>query len=689
MKSGRVLSFLTVLAVLSGSLWVSAAPGTGKAYTYDHKKQAMAVPDPYEAVAVYHGTDKGFGSPVDILHKDGRIYVLSGGENGRIEVYDEQFVWQETITFTKDGEPFATAEPTSVWIDRDGTILVSDRGKKLVIRFSASGEVLAQYGNPYTGKEETTDYLPRQVLTDYLGRLYVLSDGEYRGILQLDPDGVFIGFYGAKKITVTASVLLDYLWRNLMTETQIANSARYLPTEYSHMAIDEEGFIYVTSGSSSSSGEYIVKLNSNAKNVLGGSSYGDYNLGNYMGTWYTTSLDAVTVDDDGFITVLDKTWNRLFQYSPEGELLYVWGGKSDQKGTFSGPVQLISIGDRLLVADSTACTVTEFVPTAFGSDVREGYRLFEAGLFAESIEPWNRVLARCGNYESAYLGIGKAKYLQGEYREAMDYFRLASSRPNYSSAFQRYRSESMRDAFPVIMTSAVVLAATAALLLALRKKKRRREKRPFDQRGKLCCLLYILRHPVEGFQEMRYNHKGSLAIANGLVGVWFGLSVVSFNFTGFLFNTHEPTDFSVFSTLATTVVFAAVLCLSNWLLATFFEGKGRLKEVWIYFSYALVPMLLSSLVNLGLSRILVQDESFFMRYIGIIGMAWTAFLVFIALRELHQYTFWQNVFSLLATTVGILVILFLLFLLFNLFVQLGDFLRSVIEEIIYRINVGF
>ena len=52
------------------------------------------------------------------------------------------------------------------------------------------------------------------------------------------------------------------------------------------------------------------------------------------------------------------------------------------------------------------------VPTEFGSNVRKGYTLYETGLFEESIKPWEDVIAEAGNYEAAYVGIGKALQLK-------------------------------------------------------------------------------------------------------------------------------------------------------------------------------------------------------------------------------------------------------------------------------------
>ena len=100
-------------------------------------------------------------------------------------------------------------------------------------------------------------------------------------------------------------------------------------------------------------------------------------------------------------------------------------------------------------------------------------------------------------------------------------------------------------------------------------------------------------------------------------------------------------------------------------------------------------MVFSMLINLVLSNILVLDESVFINYISVLGYIWTGILLFFALEGLHMYSFKTNVFSILATVAGIVILAFLIFLMFNLFIQFFSFLETVTKELLYRIRVGF
>ena len=63
------------------------------------------------------------------------------------------------------------------------------------------------------------------------------------------------------------------------------------------------------------------------------------------------------------------------------------------------------------------------------------------GDYEKSGETWREVMNMNGNYDQAYIGIGRALMRQGEYKEAMKYFRLKWDDDNYSKAFKQYRKD--------------------------------------------------------------------------------------------------------------------------------------------------------------------------------------------------------------------------------------------------------
>ena len=123
-------------------------------------------------------------------------------------------------------------------------------------------------------------------------------------------------------------------------------------------------------------------------------------------------------------------------------------------------------------------TVTEFRQTSFGSIVHKATALYNSGCYEEALEPWLEVLRRDGNYRRAYLGISSAYYNMGRYKESMDYAKKADASSRYNRAFERYRSQWLREHLTGILIGAAVL--TAGLLVLRRLKKRRKHSAPED-----------------------------------------------------------------------------------------------------------------------------------------------------------------------------------------------------------------
>ena len=161
--------------------------------------------------------------------------------------------------------------------------------------------------------------------------------------------------------------------------------ARILPVEFISFCIDEKDFIYtIRQGNDVESGQ-VRKLNAKGTNVLPDEVFGD-RIEDPM-------LNDIVVDDEGFISILDKSSGRVFQYDQESTLLYAFGGKGTQKGCFATAEAIESQGDRLLVLDSERGSITVFEPTAFARNIRKGSLLYSDGKYQEAMEPWKQVLA--------------------------------------------------------------------------------------------------------------------------------------------------------------------------------------------------------------------------------------------------------------------------------------------------------
>lgn len=677
----RIICALLVMLLLCGTVSVSAANSVS--YTYTTGGENTRVPAPYETTRVIF-EELGLSEPQDMAVSGNYVYVLDSGNKRVLVLSAKDYSVVRSITFKKDGAPYDVQELTGICVDGNTLLIVDHSGEK-IFRTDMNGNVSMEYTNPYEDDPDEI-FMPKKVTVDRTGCLYILLDTEYRGLMIMEPTGEFRNYFGSVKVAVTAKLLADTVWRKFMTEEQIATSTQYVPGGYANVTTDGKGFIYTVRGASESDSELVCKLNPSGTNVLGYTgSFGD------KGTKIKTSFVALAVDNNGIISVLDNANKHIFQYSPDGELLYIFGSKSyqdgvnnmPQEGTFIFPVDIEYNGSDLLVLDRDAESITVMNSTRFGSLVQEATMLHRKAFFSEAGEIWKQVLSLDSNYEKAYVGLGKVAEASGEYTDAMEYYKVGGNRDYYSSAFKKYRSDFLRSNFYWVVI--IVVAVIVAISIFNRKyRKKHPNKISLEHGGKLAYIFYILRHPFDGFQELRYNKKFSVKYATIIAVLYFFVSCLNFNYNGFIFNTDSAADFNMWIVLFSTIGVVALFVLSSWLLTTFLEGKGTLSQIWVVTCYSLVPVLAVSAISLVLSNVMCLDEGFFYYALQTIGTGWTLLMVFISNGRLNQYGFKKNVISLLLSVLGMLIVLFLVFLFFNLWTQVINFVGSLVDEISYR-----
>lgn len=113
------------------------------------------------------------------------------------------------------------------------------------------------------GLEKKATYEPTKIAVDNVGRIYMIVNGIYEGILEVDIEGNFYGFKGVNKVKVD---FVDLFWYQFMTKEQREQTIGYLPTQFANIDVDENGFIYTVTRSDSK--EPIKKFNLKSEDVL-------------------------------------------------------------------------------------------------------------------------------------------------------------------------------------------------------------------------------------------------------------------------------------------------------------------------------------------------------------------------------------------------------------------------------------
>ncbi|MBR5371014.1 MAG: hypothetical protein IK130_02250 [Oscillospiraceae bacterium] len=200
-------------------------------------------------------------------------------------------------------------------------------------------------------------------------------------------------------------------------------------------------------------------------------------------------------------------------------------------------------------------------------------------------------------------------------------------------------------------------------------------------------VKHVLLHPFEGFEDLRWKKGGTLKYTAVIIFALFFALIAWDRWCGFQFRPLPDALFSVTPYLMKSVVYFGTWVLGNWAVCTLLEGEGSMKNICIYSSYALIPYIVCTFINVFLSHILVQAELVFFSTVYYVGLLWTGLLLFNAIKAVHQYSFTKTVAAIVLTLFAMLVILFLAVLLLSLFQKVYVFIYSVYTEILYRARV--
>ena len=340
-------------------------------------------------------------------------------------------------------------------------IYLSDTGNNQVVILDAETYKVVQVisaptDQVFAGKT----FSPTKVVTDSAGRIYVISDGVYEGIILLTNKGEFMRFVGVNYTTMS---FWDALWRNMATEEQRKQMTSILQTEFKNFTIDSQGFIYTVSRAveNTETGTIddtamIKRINQAGKDVLIRNGYsvpkGDLVTIKTGANKGGSTFSGITVNEYGVYTVVDTKGGRLFTYDKEGNLLYVSAGKGSEVTDLENPVAVRYQGDNLLVLEKNNRVVIRYTPTEVGSMINKAVKYQATGDLESASEEWQNVINQNPNYELAYVGVGKT-YLDSErYLDAMEYFKTGFNVEYYSKAYKLYRDDIVKRWFPYVMT---------------------------------------------------------------------------------------------------------------------------------------------------------------------------------------------------------------------------------------------
>lgn len=705
----RLLSCGAVAAALLAAMALPAAARSISSvpyapYEYNHYGESVSAPVGYVPDACLEGRDFGLEddllTPQDMYYNGvDTLYLLDSG-NSRILALDSQMKLKavySAFTYIDPSMPEIVQDVTftgakGLTVSKAGEFYIADTENQRVIIAGSDGKVRRMLYMPETAMVDAdTAFQASKVMLDNEGKIYVLAENVNMGAFVFSPDGEFQRFYGSNTVTQTADVILNFFLRKFMTNEQINALELNTPVTFSNFDMDPDGFVYtVTRATSATDQDGVVRmLNYKGDNVLpkdADAFFGDEEWdGDVLSNTFTRFID-IDVDEDGFLNLLDEGRGRVFQYTPQGDLITVFGTYGNQLGAFEAPTALETIGDTVYVLDSNKGCLYRFQPTAYVQLFRSAILKYNDNDFTGSYNEWQQLLAMNTNNRYPYYAIGKVLDAQGRYQEAMQYFRLSGNNDEYADSFREYRKIFVQENIWWMVLAAVgVVAILVVGIRLLSKKLAMPEGSAYTTlERKYLFPLYTLFHPIDGFDQLKPRKISSWRMSLGIVAAWFLAVTMQFFLTGFSFNENRASDYSLLLVFIQSAGLYLLFVVANWAVSTLLVGKGTLKEIATATAYSMVPYILAILLYTAVSNVLTGEEAAFLQAILIIGQLWSLCLLFGAMYSIHQYSFGRTVLSLLLTLFGMAVIVFLIVLLYTLMQQTLSFFQSIYMEVSLR-----
>ncbi len=465
-----VLTLMSALPVCT-----KADESTGDdSYTYnlDYWGDVQDSPDFYSVCRVLTSSDLGLETkmknPEGLFMYGDLLYVCDTGNNRILElkrVSSEKMEVSRIIDSFNGADNNTFNSPTDLAISENGDFFIADKGNARILKLDADLNYILEFTKPVDNTlDPTLVFQPSKLAIDTAERVYCIATGINKGLIKYEPDGTFSGFVGATKVTFD---FLDYVWKKLATQEQRAQMESFVPTEYDNVYMDHEGFVYACTGAvtredlRADKAQAIRRINLMGNDILVRNGewgiYGDIHMGSGGGYEGPSYFSDVTVFPNDIFICLDRNRGRLFGYDDQGHMVFAFGGNGNMDGYFRRPVAIEHYDQDVYVLDTLDCAITVFIPTEFGSMVYRAIDEFDAGNYNASGESWERVMQLNGNYDLAYIGIGRARLRQERYREAMDYFEVKYDDENYSKAFKQYRKEWVEDHIAIIVAVILLL----------------------------------------------------------------------------------------------------------------------------------------------------------------------------------------------------------------------------------------
>lgn len=612
-------------------------------------------------------------NPEDLFYDDytDKLYICDTG-NSRIVIVNSNGSYSE---YTDD----LLDKPTGIMVTEDRIYIAEYGGKELLV-YTKRFELLNRIGKPTEPIfGANTKFAPRKLVVDSRGELYVVSEGSTSGLMQFNPHGDFLGYFGANTTNTSLKMILQ---RTFFTEEQLNKFFKITPTSVVNVAMDKQGLIYTVTGGTND--VPLKKLSVSGLDLFGG------NL--VHGSLAMVDAD---VDPNGNTYAVDMN-GTIYEYDSYGNLLFAFGGSDSERlrlGVLVNPVAIdVSDDERIYVLDKKQNGVVVYAATEFASLVHDGIAMYMDGLYEQSEDIWEQIRKMNTGFVMAYEALAKSSYKKQDYDVALDFYAVAGNLDGYAQTFWVYRNHWLQNNLTTVIVIGAVLMVIWKLLKKLDEEKEIFNPiRAFRDRITAIPLVQqilfakmLLTKPIDAFYDIQRKRKATVLSATILYAWYVVLQFTDIYVVGLLFNSHDLNNINLIEVLVGAIGPIALFVICNYLVSSITEGEGKASDLYIGLAYCMTPYLIAALPLQIITNVLVQNESFVYSFPMLMVVAWSAILFVMMVKEMHNYSFKDTVKNLAITLFTIFLFLLIGFIVYLLYGQLYDFVVSIIQEVAIR-----
>ena len=242
----QIIAVVLVCMLLPMDVYAQSIPYD--TYNYDYRENAVPTPAAYVPVDTIYGKDLecgSFNTPKDMfIAEDGTIYVADSGNN-RIVVMNQEYEILEVLdSFQNNLQEDTFLNPSGICVTDENLLYIADTDHGRVVVLDQNRELVKIISDPKSDVLSADfTFSPLKVSVDYAGRVYVVAANIYQGIMAFDQDSQFMGYFGTINVQIT---LYERFWRLFSTKEQRSKQQQFIPTEFTNVDIDSEGFVYAT-----------------------------------------------------------------------------------------------------------------------------------------------------------------------------------------------------------------------------------------------------------------------------------------------------------------------------------------------------------------------------------------------------------------------------------------------------------